>query len=123
VEKEGMDSMANTLPYTAPAKGASPLVRSFIRELLLAQDPAGYISNCRVLLNAKPPDYGKIAVPVLIIAGEEDKTATLEGCQKMFDEMQTEKKLEVMKGVGHWQCLESFEEVLKLIRVFYHDIQ
>lgn len=118
-----MDAMANTLPYTAPAEGASPLVRAFIRELLLGQDPAGYISSCRVLINAKPPEYSKIAVPVLIIAGEEDKTAPLEGCQKMYDEMKTEKKLEVLKGVGHWQCLESFEDVGKLIVSFYHEIQ
>jgi pimeloyl-ACP methyl ester carboxylesterase len=123
VEKGGMDPLANSLPFSAPAKSASPIVRSFIRELLLGQDPAGYISHCRILINAKPPVYGKINVPVLIIAGEEDKTAPVEGCQKMFDEMNTEKKLEILKAVGHWQCLEDFAEVGKQILNFYHDIQ
>ncbi|PSN64653.1 alpha/beta-hydrolase [Corynespora cassiicola Philippines] len=124
VQKEGMDAMANTVPYAAVGKAASPLAKAFIRELLLGQDPAGYISNCRVIVNAKPPKYGKIAVPVLILAGDEDKSAPLEGCQKMFEEMGTsEKKLEVMKGVGHWHCLEAYEEVGRLMLDFYHQIQ
>lgn len=124
VEKEGMEPMANTIPNAAVGKHASPLARGFIRELLLGQDPAGYCSNCRVIVNAKPPNYGKIAVPVLILAGEEDKSAPLEGCQKMLEEMGTgEKKLEVMKGVGHWHALEAFEQVGRHIMDFYHGIQ
>ncbi|KAF2739496.1 alpha/beta-hydrolase [Polyplosphaeria fusca] len=124
VEREGMQPMADTVPYAAPAKGASPMARAFIRELLLGQDAAGYCSNCRVIINAKPPAYSKISVPILIVAGEEDNSAPLAGCQQMFDEMGTsEKKLEVMKGVGHWQCVEAFEQVEKLILSFYHEIQ
>ncbi|KAF2244638.1 3-oxoadipate enol-lactone hydrolase [Trematosphaeria pertusa] len=124
VEKEGMEPMANTIPYAALGKKASPLAKGFIRELLLGQNPAGYCSNCRVIINAKPPNYSKIAVPVLILAGEEDKSAPLEGCQKMFDEIGTsEKRLEVMKGVGHWHCVEAFEDVGKQILSFYHEIQ
>lgn len=124
VEQSGMEAMASTIPSAAVGKSASPLVKAFIRELLLGQDPAGYISNCRIIVNAKPPNYSAIAVPVLILAGEEDKSAPLEGCNKMFEEIGTgEKKLEVMKGVGHWHCLEAFAEVGKLILEFYHEIQ
>lgn len=124
VEKEGMEPIANTIPAAATGKKASPTARAFIRELLLAQNPAGYISNCRVIANAKPPNYAKIAVPVLILAGEEDKSAPLEGCEKMFEQMGTgEKKMEILKGVGHWHCVEAFEEVGKQILSFYHEIQ
>lgn len=124
VEKEGMEPMANTIPNAAVGKQASPLAKGFIRELLLGQDPAGYCSNCRVIINAKPPAYEKIAVPILILAGEEDKSAPLEGCQKMFNEIGAgEKKLEVMKGIGHWHALEAFEQVGQHILSFYHDIQ
>jgi pimeloyl-ACP methyl ester carboxylesterase len=124
VEKEGMEPMANTIPAAATGKKASPIARAFIRELLLAQNPTGYISNCRVIANAKPPNYAKIAVPVLILAGEEDKSAPLEGCEKMFEQMGTgEKKMETLKGVGHWHCVEAFEEVGKQILSFYHEIQ
>ena len=61
--REGMEPMANTIPAAATGKKASPIARAFIRELLLAQNPAGYISNCRVIASAKPPNYAKIAVP------------------------------------------------------------
>jgi pimeloyl-ACP methyl ester carboxylesterase len=124
VQKEGMQPMADTVPQTAVGKKASPLVKAFIRELLLSQDPAGYCSNCRVIINAQPPNYSKINIPILILAGEEDKSAPLEGCRKMFEEIGTsEKKLEIMQGIGHWHCLEAFEEVGNLIEGFYHEIQ
>jgi pimeloyl-ACP methyl ester carboxylesterase len=124
VAKDGMQSMADSIPQAAVGKKASPLAKAMIRELLLSQDPAGYISNCRVIINAKPPQYNKISVPVLILAGDEDKSAPLEGCKKMFEEIGTsEKKLEIMEGVGHWHCLEAFDQVAQLIEEFYHEIQ
>jgi pimeloyl-ACP methyl ester carboxylesterase len=124
VQREGMQPMADTVPQAAVGKKASALVKSYIRELLLSQDPAGYCSNCRVIINAKPPNYNKINIPILILAGDEDKSAPLEGCKKMFEEMSTtEKRLEIMQGIGHWHCLEAFEEVGNLIETFYHEIQ
>ncbi|KAF1945760.1 alpha/beta-hydrolase [Clathrospora elynae] len=124
VEKDGMQPMADSIPQAAVGKKASPLAKAFIRELLLGQDPAGYVSNCRVIVNAKKPNYSKISIPVLILAGDEDKSAPLEGCKKMFEEIGTsEKKLEIMQGVGHWHCLEAFDEVVRLIQAFYHKIQ
>ncbi|KAH7115193.1 Alpha/Beta hydrolase protein [Dendryphion nanum] len=109
IEKNGMEAVANSVPQTATGARASPLTRSFIRELILAQDPAGYISHCRVIINAQPPDYAAIRVPVLVLAGEEDRSAPLEACRRMFEELGTSgdrKRLEVLEGVGHWHCLE-----------------
>lgn len=124
VEKDGMQPMADTIPRAAVGNKASPLAKTMIRELLLSQDPVGYVSNCRVIINAKPPQYSKISVPVLILAGDEDKSAPLEGCKKMFGEIgSSEKKLEVMEGIGHWHCLEAFDEVARLIEGFYYEIQ
>ena len=103
VSKDGMEAMANTIPYMAPAANAPALARVFIREVLLAQDPAGYISNCRVIAQAERPPYEKVQVPLLLLAGEEDKSAPLKGCKRMFDEVKTEageKRMVVMKGVG-----------------------
>jgi pimeloyl-ACP methyl ester carboxylesterase len=124
VQKDGMQPMADSIPQAAVGTKASPLAKAFIRELLLAQDPAGYISNCRVIVNAKAPKYGEISVPVLILAGSEDKSAPMEGCEKMFGEMGTsEKRLEVLQGVGHWHCLEAHEEVVEKILGFYESVQ
>jgi pimeloyl-ACP methyl ester carboxylesterase len=123
VQRGGMQPMADTIPHAAVGKRASPLVKAFIRELLLSQDPAGYCSNCRVIVNARPPNYSKISIPILILAGEEDKSAPLEGCKKMFEEMgATKKRMEIMQGVGHWHCLEAYDEVCSLIETFYNEI-
>jgi pimeloyl-ACP methyl ester carboxylesterase len=60
-----------------------------------------------------------VQCPVLVIAGEEDKSAPLEGCQSIFGELSSqEKKLEVLKGVGHWHCVEAGDEVGRLVKDF-----
>lgn len=108
VEKEGMEAMANTIPYGAVGSAAGPLVSPFIRELLLGQSSAGYLSNCRVVAYAKRPRYEEIRCPLLLLAGDEDKSAPLDACKKMFEEISSEKKhLEVLEGVGHWHCIEA----------------
>jgi len=124
VEKEGMDAMANTIPTSATGSKATPLHHAFIRELLLAQDAAGYISMCKVISGASPPDYAKIRVPVLIIGGDEDKSTPVEGCKKIFRALGTEeKKLDVLKGVGHWYAIEAADELCSKIMEFYTQIQ
>lgn len=124
VERDGMEAMANTIPAAATAKDASPLARAFIRELLLAQDKWGYISNCRVIANAQRPAYEDVRVPVLLLAGAEDKSAPLDMCKKQFEELGTEEKaLEILPGVGHWHCLEAPDVVSAKIIDFYHQIQ
>jgi pimeloyl-ACP methyl ester carboxylesterase len=111
--------MANTIPYRATGSLASPLHKAFIREMLLAQDPRGYIANCKAIEKATPPDYKGVKCPVLIIAGEEDKSAPLEGCKYILGELATEnKELEVLKGVGHWHCVEAGDQVVDLVGRF-----
>lgn len=108
VEREGMEPMANTIPYGAIGSAAGPLVSPFIRELLLGQSSAGYLSNCRVIANAERPKYENIRCPVLLLAGKEDKSAPLDQCKKMFEEIASERKdIEVLDGVGHWHCIEA----------------
>jgi pimeloyl-ACP methyl ester carboxylesterase len=107
VGKQGMEPLANSVPQAAVGPKAPPMAKAFIRELLLAQDPAGYVSNCRVIASARVPDYGGIKVPVLVVGGEEDKSAPVEGCQRMFKAIGgDEKKFTVLKGIGHWPCIE-----------------
>lgn len=102
--------MANTIPKAATGAKAGPLVAAFIRELLLGQDKYGYLSNCRVIANATRPSYESVQCPVLLLAGEEDKSAPLEASKRMFEEFGTEsskKRLEVLSGIGHWHCIEA----------------
>lgn len=120
-----MEAMATIIPNGATASTASPLSRAFIRELLIGQNPEGYISLCRAIAEAPVPDYGKIDVPLLILAGEEDKSAPLEGCKKICEGYATssaKKEVQVLCGVGHWHVAEKPEEVGKRIEKFMQSL-
>lgn len=116
--KGGMDAMAETIPVSATGSSATPLARAFIRELIQSQDPRGYLSLCKVLVESTPPNYALIKAPTLIIAGEEDKASPLEGCQAIQAKISAEVKLKILAGVGHWHCIEAPEQVASEIDRF-----
>jgi pimeloyl-ACP methyl ester carboxylesterase len=114
-----MEPMANTIPSAAVGSRSTPLQRAFIRELLLGQDPKGYAALCRAIASAQVPDYAAVRAPFLLIAGEEDKSASMEGCKFIFEHVGSQSKdMEVLEGVGHWHCIESPDEVGRLIAQF-----
>ncbi|KIX94882.1 uncharacterized protein Z520_09572 [Fonsecaea multimorphosa CBS 102226] len=125
VQHKGMESMANTIPNGATGPGTTALQKAFIREMLLAQSPEGYCANCHAIELATPPEYAKVKCPMLIIAGDQDKSAPLAGCEMIFKELGTapeRKKLEVLKGVGHWHCVEAPDEVGRFVRQFVEQL-
>ncbi|KAL1954322.1 hypothetical protein VTO42DRAFT_1396 [Malbranchea cinnamomea] len=121
VQEYGMEAMATTIPAGATGSNCAPLVRAFIRQLLIGQDPEGYVSLCRAIAEAPVPDYAKIKLPLLLLAGEEDKSAPLEGSKSIYNAYGTvpeKKDLQVLSGVGHWHVLEAPDEVGKRIARF-----
>lgn len=121
VADKGMDVMADTVPYAAVGSKAQRIHQAFIRELILGMEPAGYISLCKVVAYAyqAPPKYEAVKCPTLIIAGEEDKSAPLAGCEKILEAIASQRKdMKVINGVGHWHCVEAPEEVSKLMLDF-----
>ncbi|KAJ5947821.1 hypothetical protein N7466_000836 [Penicillium verhagenii] len=119
VLESGMEPMANSIPFAAVGSRSTPLQTAFIRELVLGQDPKGYAALCRAISAAKPADYAAVQAPFLLIAGEEDKSASMEGCEHIFQHVSSKtKSLEVLKGVGHWHCIEAADEVGSLISQF-----
>lgn len=80
-----MDGLADIIPKAATASTATALSRAFIRTLLLAQSPEGYIANCRAIINASVPAYEKIKSPLLLVAGAEDMVCPIELSQKIHD--------------------------------------
>lgn len=109
--------MANTIPNAATGPSTTPLQKSFIREMIMSQDPEGYCANCRAIETAKPPKYENVECPVFIIAGEVDKSAPVDGCQFIHDSLTNvkDKRIEVIEGMGHWYCVEDPEKIGKLV--------
>ncbi|KAH8423260.1 alpha/beta fold hydrolase [Aspergillus melleus] len=123
VSASGMESMANSIPDAATGTQCSALTKSFIRELLLGQNPQGYAALCQAIATAPTIDYPAVTAPFLLIAGEEDKSASMEGCQHIFDRVSSaNKKIEVLQNVGHWHCLEAPDQVGKAIALFVNGL-
>ncbi|KAH8602258.1 3-oxoadipate enol-lactone hydrolase, partial [Bisporella sp. PMI_857] len=119
VEKGGMETMADTIPLAATGTKSNSTHHAFIRALLLSQEAAGYSSLCRVIAEAQLPDYAGVTCPVLILAGSDDKSAPLDGAQKILDDYgSTRKQLIKLDGVGHWHCVEAAGEVGEHIESF-----
>lgn len=109
------------MPITATGASSTALHHAFIRSLILRTSNEGYISLCKVIATAQTPNYAAITVPLLVIAGSDDKTAPMPGCHKIYESYSTshdQKKLVVLNGVGHWHCIEAGDLVAKAILEF-----
>lgn len=116
---DGMEPMANTIPNQATGSKATPLQKAFIRELLLGQNPKGYAALCKAIAAAQPGEYAAVQAPFLLIAGQEDKSASMEGCEFIFNHVGCHnKRMEVLAKVGHWHCIEDGDVVGKLMADF-----
>jgi pimeloyl-ACP methyl ester carboxylesterase len=56
---------------------------------------------------------------VCILAGEEDKSAPLEGCKYILEHVGTSKKeLKVLDACGHWHCVEQPDRIAQELETF-----
>ena len=81
----------------------------------------GYMPPCRVIATATKPNYAAINSPLLIIAGSEDMTAPISGCDTILKKYLIEaerKKIEILGGIGHWHCIEAGDVVARHIKKF-----
>ncbi|CAG9993996.1 unnamed protein product [Clonostachys byssicola] len=113
IQEKGLESLADSIPKAATGSQSTSSHHAFIRALINSQSPEGYMSLCHTIATASPPEYSKVKAPLLIIAGGEDKTSPLAGCQAILDSWGTTsgKKIEILDGVGHWHCIEAPDRV------------
>ncbi|KAL7807085.1 Alpha/Beta hydrolase protein [Trichoderma gracile] len=112
VQQNGMDALVDTIPKVGTAPTSTPLQRAFIRTLLLAQTPEGYIANCKAICNASIPDYASIKTPLLLVNGAEDVVCPLKNSQKIYDAWgSADKHLQILERTGHWYCIEAPEQI------------
>lgn len=87
-----------------------PEVAAFVRELVMRQDPEGYARNCEALAGAGDPGPVAAGLPLLLIAGSEDKTAP-PAVSEALAGGHGAATLTVIDGIGHWTALEAAREV------------
>ncbi|KFZ16783.1 hypothetical protein V502_04899 [Pseudogymnoascus sp. VKM F-4520 (FW-2644)] len=123
VEKDGMEPLAASIPIAATGRNSTPLVHAFIRSLLLGTSPAGYVSLCKAIAESAIPAYENIKVPLLIIAGAEDKSVPMDGILHIMEKYASSKKeLRTLEGTGHWHVLEAFSQVQEIIGDFLKEL-
>ncbi|KAB8290045.1 hypothetical protein EYC80_010371 [Monilinia laxa] len=122
VVKDGIEGLADTVPFAATGSKSTSTHRAFIRSLILGTSTAGYLSLCHVIAKASVPEYARISVPLMILAGADDKTASYEGCKLIHDSAGVtagKKCINILPGVGHWHAIEAphllEEDILKFI--------
>lgn len=103
--------IADAVPQLAPAKSVPSLNRAFIRALIASQSPQGYAAACKVIVDAKPPNYSKVKVPVLLLVGDEDMTAPYDGCASIIERDLQNVVVDKLDQVGHWYCVEAPEKI------------
>ena len=119
VVADGMEPIADTVPTAATSTQASALTRGFIRELILGSDAKAYASHCQAIVDAKEPNFAAVQAPVLILAGDEDKSAPLDGCKYIIEHVGTSKKeLKILDACGHWHCVEHPDRIAQEVETF-----
>lgn len=107
--------VANALSETT--RRDKPEVAAFVRELIMRQDAEGYARNCEALAGAGDPGPVAAGLPLLLIAGGDDKTGP-PAVSEALAEGHEGATVTVIDGIGHWTALEAAREVTDLLLKF-----
>ena len=95
---------------SAETKAHRPEVAAFVREMLMRQDPEGYALTCEALAAVEAAEVEQIAVPTLLLTGDEDGTAPPRAVKALADRI-AGSRFEVLDRCGHWTTFEKSTEV------------
>ena len=110
---EGMRGIADAIVAAGTSddtKVNQPAAAAFVRESLMAQDPEGYARNCEALAAARPADLGRIGVRVLLLTGDQDRTAPPDVARAIASEL-ADAECVILPGCGHWTPIERAKQV------------
>jgi 3-oxoadipate enol-lactonase len=120
VRSEGMRGIADAVAAagtSADTKINQPTAVAFARESLMAQNPEGYARNCEALADAVTADLAAIACPVLLLTGDEDRTAPISVARALASAIQGA-ELQILAGCGHWAPVERPKQVNYAMSLF-----
>ncbi|NBS76275.1 MAG: alpha/beta fold hydrolase [Betaproteobacteria bacterium] len=117
---QGLQEVTESLLTTAVSehtKRNNPSAYAYVRESLMRQSPLGYAATCDVLSQARSADVERIASPVLLVTGEEDKVSPPEAVRALARRMGSAKSV-VLTRCGHWTPIEKPHECAREARAF-----
>lgn len=118
---EGMHNIADAIVAggtSSETRVNQPSAAAFVRESLMSQPPEGYARNCEALADASGADLARIACPVLLITGEEDRTASPDVGRAIASALR-HAELHLVPACGHWATIERPKQVSYAATVFH----
>ncbi|WP_158939298.1 alpha/beta fold hydrolase [Burkholderia sp. S171] len=107
---------------SAETKAQRPVALALVRESVMRQSPEGYAQSCEALAGAQAADIGKIAVPTLLVTGDEDGVGQPAAVKAMGERI-AGSKVKVLPGCGHWTTFEKPAECAEELKAFYKSMQ
>jgi 3-oxoadipate enol-lactonase len=119
----GMQDIAETLVKTAlssDSRARLPLAVAFVRESLMRQQGEAYGLTCEALADAAPAAVESLALPVLLVTGNEDGVAPPQAVRTMGERFHraSSMRVVVLPGCGHWTPIERVDECQRELRDF-----
>jgi 3-oxoadipate enol-lactonase len=118
---EGMRPIADAIVAAGTSddtKVNQPAAAAFVRESLMAQQAEGYARNCEALADAKAADLSRIRCRVLLLNGDQDRTAPPDVARGMASAL-AEAHVQILTGCGHWATIERAKQVNYALTLFY----
>ena len=117
----GMVAIADAIVAAGTAddtKVNQPAAAAFLRESLMAQPAEGYARNCEALAAATAADLSRIACPVLLLTGDQDRIAPPEVVRAMASVL-ANAQVQILPGCGHWPTIERAKQVNYALTLFH----
>jgi len=103
---------------SSATKMFQPVAYTTVRSSLLNTNPEGYAKACMALVGCEELAIEELTMPVMIITGDEDKTAPVQAVTANVHKRLPDSRLEILACTGHWHVYENPEGVLRAIRLF-----
>jgi pimeloyl-ACP methyl ester carboxylesterase len=99
-------------------KEQQPAALALVRESVMRQDPQGYAASCRALATAQAAPVEQIAVPTLLVTGDQDGVAPAAAVAAMGERIRGS-AVTVLPGCGHWTTFEKPRECVEQLQQFF----
>jgi 3-oxoadipate enol-lactonase len=105
----GMQEIADALANGATSRQTqqhNPVVLALVRECVMRQSPEGYAQSCEALAEAQSAEIERIAVPTLLVTGDQDGVAPAANVAAMAARIEGSRQV-VFEACGHWTTFEN----------------
>ncbi len=120
-----MQEIADAIVQAATSretKARQPAVLALIRESVMRQPPEGYAQSCEALAAAQSAAIERIAVPTLLVTGDQDGVAPAANVSAMAARIEGSEQV-VLEGCGHWTPFEQPQRCSEQLRRFHAAIR